>query len=52
MRYGEQTFEITVPLPGVDIEAPDLMDQVADAVPPAVTRSSTPTARPARTWCW
>ncbi len=30
MRYGEQTFEITVPLPGVDIEAADLMDQVVD----------------------
>jgi N-methylhydantoinase A len=30
MRYGEQTFEITVPLPGVDIEAPDLMDQVVE----------------------
>jgi len=30
MRYGEQTFEITVPLPGVDMEALDLMDQVVD----------------------
>jgi N-methylhydantoinase A len=30
MRYGEQTFEITVPLPGVDIDAPDLMDQVVE----------------------
>ncbi len=30
MRYGEQTFEITVPLPGVDIDAADLMDQVVD----------------------
>src|SRR6267143_2174194 len=30
MRYGEQTFEITVPLPGVDPEAPDLMDQVIE----------------------
>jgi len=30
MRYGEQTFEITVPLPGVDIEAADLMDQVVN----------------------
>jgi N-methylhydantoinase A len=28
MRYGEQIFEITVPLDGVDIDAPDLMDQV------------------------
>jgi N-methylhydantoinase A len=28
MRYGEQTFEIGVPLDGVDVEAPDLMDQV------------------------
>jgi N-methylhydantoinase A len=30
MRYGEQTFEITVPLPGVDIEAADLMEQVVE----------------------
>jgi N-methylhydantoinase A len=28
MRYGEQTFEITVALDGVDLAAPDLMDQV------------------------
>jgi len=28
MRYGEQTFEIQVPLDGVDVEAADLMDQV------------------------
>jgi N-methylhydantoinase A len=28
MRYGEQTFEISVPLDGVDMDAPDLMDQV------------------------
>jgi N-methylhydantoinase A len=30
MRYGEQTFEITVPLPGVDIEAATLMDEVVE----------------------
>ena len=30
MRYGEQTFEIQVPLDGVDMEAKDLMDQVVD----------------------
>ena len=30
MRYGEQTFEITVPLPGVDNEAADLMEQVVE----------------------
>ncbi len=30
MRYGEQTFEITVPLPGVNIDAPALMDQVVE----------------------
>ena len=30
MRYGEQTFEITVPLDGVDPDAPDLMDQVIE----------------------
>jgi len=28
MRYGEQTFEIGVPLDGVDMDAPDLMEQV------------------------
>ena len=28
MRYGEQTFEIQVPLDGVDVGAADLMDQV------------------------
>ncbi len=28
MRYGEQTFEIGVPLDGVPMDAPDLMDQV------------------------
>jgi N-methylhydantoinase A len=28
MRYGEQTFEIQVPLDGVDVEAKDLMAQV------------------------
>jgi N-methylhydantoinase A len=30
MRYGEQIFEITVPLDGVDINAPDLIQQVAE----------------------
>ena len=30
MRYGEQTFEIQVPLDGVDLEAKDLMDQVVE----------------------
>jgi N-methylhydantoinase A len=28
MRYGEQIFEITVPLNGVDIDAPDLIERV------------------------
>jgi N-methylhydantoinase A len=28
MRYGEQTFEITVSLDGVDVDSPDLIDQV------------------------
>ena len=28
MRYGEQTFEIGVPLDGVSMDAPDLMEQV------------------------
>jgi N-methylhydantoinase A len=30
MRYGEQVFEVTVPLDGVDLDAPDLMAQVID----------------------
>jgi N-methylhydantoinase A len=30
MRYGEQTFEISVPLDGVDVEAADLMKEVVE----------------------
>ncbi|HAM60004.1 MAG TPA: 5-oxoprolinase [Candidatus Rokubacteria bacterium] len=30
MRYGEQVFEVTVPLDGVDPAAPDLMAQVVE----------------------
>jgi N-methylhydantoinase A len=30
MRYGEQIFEVTVPLDGLDIEAPDLIEQVIE----------------------
>jgi N-methylhydantoinase A len=30
MRYGEQTFEISVPLDGVDVQAADLMEQVVE----------------------
>ncbi|HYM09224.1 MAG TPA: hydantoinase/oxoprolinase family protein [Bryobacterales bacterium] len=30
MRYGEQIFEITVPLEGLDLAAPDLMAQVME----------------------
>jgi len=30
MRYGEQIFEITVPLDGVDVEAPGLIEQVVE----------------------
>jgi len=30
MRYGEQIFEVTVPLDGVDIAAPDLMEQATE----------------------
>ena len=30
MRYGEQVFEVTVPLDGVDLAAADLMAQVID----------------------
>ena len=31
MRYGEQIFEIDVPLAGVDMAAPDLMDRIKQA---------------------
>jgi N-methylhydantoinase A len=30
MRYGEQIFEITVPLDGLDINVPDLIEQVIE----------------------
>src|SRR5262245_23696140 len=30
MRYGEQVFEVAVPLDGIDLEAPDLLQQMAD----------------------
>ena len=30
MRYGEQTFEITVPLEGVDIDGADFMERVVE----------------------
>ena len=30
MRYGEQVFEVTVPLDGVDLDAADVMAQVID----------------------
>jgi N-methylhydantoinase A len=30
MRYGEQIFEIQVPLDGLDVDAPDLMDRIVD----------------------
>ena len=31
MRYGEQVFEVAVPLDGIDFEAPDLLQRMADA---------------------
>jgi N-methylhydantoinase A len=31
MRYGEQVFEVNVPLDGLDFEAPDLLQRLADA---------------------
>src|SRR5262245_57850847 len=31
MRYGEQVFEVGVPLDGLDFEAPDLLQRMADA---------------------
>jgi N-methylhydantoinase A len=30
MRYGEQIFEVTVPLDGVDVTVPDLIEQVTE----------------------
>jgi N-methylhydantoinase A len=30
MRYGEQIFEITVPLDGIDVSAPDLIERVIE----------------------
>jgi N-methylhydantoinase A len=30
MRYGEQIFEITVPLDGIDLDAPDLIERVSE----------------------
>jgi N-methylhydantoinase A len=30
MRYGEQVFEITVPLDGVDLDAPDLLEAITE----------------------
>jgi N-methylhydantoinase A len=30
MRYGEQIFEISVPLDGMDVNAPDLMEQIVE----------------------
>jgi N-methylhydantoinase A len=30
MRYGEQIFEITVPLDGIDVSAPDLIERVTE----------------------
>ena len=31
MRYGEQVFEVSVPLDRIDFEAPDLLQRMADA---------------------
>ena len=31
MRYGEQVFEVSVPLDRIDFEAPDLLRRMADA---------------------
>src|SRR5262249_57597782 len=30
MRYGEQIFEIGVPLAGLDLDAPDVMDRITE----------------------
>ena len=35
MRYGEQIFEISVPIDGVDLAAPDVIDAGGRALPPA-----------------
>jgi len=31
MRYGEQVFEVAVPLDGIDLEAPNVLQKMADA---------------------
>ena len=49
MRYGEQIFEITVPLDGVDITAPERSSRSSRDFTAAM-RNSTPTARLARKW--
>lgn len=51
MRYGEQVFEIDVPLDGIDWDAPDLVDRIEDRFHRHVTRSFTPMPRAARKWC-
>ena len=51
MRYGEQVFEIAVPLDGVDWSAPTRCRRSSSAST-AATRRSTPTRCPTRRACW
>ena len=51
MRYGEQVFEITVPLDDVDWAWPTRCRRSSTAFT-AATRSSTPIPRPTRKPCW
>jgi N-methylhydantoinase A len=51
MRYGEQVFEIAVPLDDVDWTAPDPLPQTSSGFT-AATNNSTPTPRPTRRQSW
>ena len=51
MRYGEQVFELTVPLDGIDWDAAELADRLASAFLPP-TRPATPMRCPGRRWWW
>ena len=51
MRYGEQIFEIDVPLDGIDLQIVVADCRRSRIAFIAVTRSSTPIARATRRWC-
>ena len=52
MRYGEQVFEIAVPLDAMDWDAPDLAARDRGGVSCARTRRCIPIRCPTRMWCW